>query len=393
MIKKALKKNKLIYYKLVKKYESFLVSVKRIKSIRHRLKPLDLKKIVFDNFSGKGYGGSPRFIAEEIIKQNKDYDLVWLVNDLNSSLPDGIRKVKANTDEAYYELSTARVWVDNVKDSNRPRKRKNQFYIQTWHGGAGIKTAERDAEESLPYAYLRKSKRDSKEIDVFVAETKMTYNSLQRTFWYSGDVIKASFNRYNFDRESIRHEVLRYFCVDEDIKILLYVPTFRKDERLDCYNIDFERILNTLEDFYGGKWVAIIRLHPVIARYCHSIHYNSRVLDGTYYNSVEALISSSDIVITDFSNCMFDGYRLKKKVFLYASDYEEYVSTDRKLYFDLESMPSPMCKNNDELIYAIENMDDREYENKRKKLIEDIGYYEDDAALICCDRIVNLLDE
>ena len=35
-------------------------------------------KIVFSNFYGQGYGDSLKYIAQEILKQNLPYDLVWV---------------------------------------------------------------------------------------------------------------------------------------------------------------------------------------------------------------------------------------------------------------------------------------------------------------------------
>ena len=50
-------------------------------------------KIVFISYDGKGYSCNPKYIAEEILRRNLPLDLVWLVNDLNTPLPEKIRKV------------------------------------------------------------------------------------------------------------------------------------------------------------------------------------------------------------------------------------------------------------------------------------------------------------
>ena len=84
------------------------------------------KKIVFDNFLGKGYGCNPKYIAEELIKQNVDCEMVWLVSDLNSEMPSKIRKVKYGSLKAYYELATAKVWIDNVRNYKGVEKKKDQ---------------------------------------------------------------------------------------------------------------------------------------------------------------------------------------------------------------------------------------------------------------------------
>ena len=41
--------------------------------------PVQKDKIVFENFNGNSYGCNPKYIAEEIIRRNLPYDLVWLV--------------------------------------------------------------------------------------------------------------------------------------------------------------------------------------------------------------------------------------------------------------------------------------------------------------------------
>lgn len=51
-------------------------------------------KIVFMYFWGRGYGDSPKYIAEEIIRQGLPYDLVWLVQDMNTEVPNRIVSIR-----------------------------------------------------------------------------------------------------------------------------------------------------------------------------------------------------------------------------------------------------------------------------------------------------------
>ena len=108
--------------------------------------PVNRHKIVLNNFQGRGYGDSPKYIAEEIIRQKLPDDLVWLVADLNMELPSGIRKVKLQSVRASYELSTAKVIISNVKVALPYHKKRSQFYIQTWHGSMAFKAIEKDAQ-------------------------------------------------------------------------------------------------------------------------------------------------------------------------------------------------------------------------------------------------------
>ncbi|WP_171339065.1 CDP-glycerol glycerophosphotransferase family protein, partial [Acinetobacter baumannii] len=40
--------------------------------------PLNKRKVVFDNFGGRGYGDNPKYIADELLKQDENLDLVWV---------------------------------------------------------------------------------------------------------------------------------------------------------------------------------------------------------------------------------------------------------------------------------------------------------------------------
>src|SRR5690606_40939958 len=57
--------------------------------------PIKKNKIVICNFYGRGYGDNGKYIVEEILKENKDYDVVWLLRKEfreNSGLPTNIRR-------------------------------------------------------------------------------------------------------------------------------------------------------------------------------------------------------------------------------------------------------------------------------------------------------------
>ena len=65
------------------------------------------RKIVFDNFLGKGYGENPKYIAEKIIQEGLPYKIIWLVNDIKEDMPEQVCKVKYGSVRALYEMATA----------------------------------------------------------------------------------------------------------------------------------------------------------------------------------------------------------------------------------------------------------------------------------------------
>ena len=122
MKSKLNKLNKKIY-RGIKKIIAFILSFPILK--------IDNKKIVFDNFNGKGYGDNPKYIAEELIKEKVDCKIIWVVSNINEEIPKEIKKVKYGSIKSLWEYATAKVWIDNVRNYKGVKKKRNQFYIQT----------------------------------------------------------------------------------------------------------------------------------------------------------------------------------------------------------------------------------------------------------------------
>lgn len=339
--------------------------------------PIQRNKIVFRSFLGENCSGEPRMIGDLLEKDS--YDIVWIL-DNDADKPEGTRAVRPNSFKEIYELATAKVWVDNTRKSAWAKKRKSQFYIQTWHSPVCIKAVEKDAAGSLPSSYIRGAKQDSRNADIIVSGSEWRTRNILSSFWYDGVIMKAEFRENNKSISETDAEVREYFALSDDDRIVLYVPTFRKDGNLDCYDIDYARLLAVLEAT-GDKWKVIVRLHPNIARRSESLCFSDQILNGSFYPESHDLVRTADIVITDYSGIMFDAFREKKVVFLYAKDVDSYISKDRNLYFDLRDMPAPLAENNDELERVISQFDKKIYDEKCKHINEVIGYYSVDAAL------------
>ena len=103
----------------------------------HKL-PVQMNKIVCSNFHGKGFGCNSKYIVNELLKRNRDLDIVWLVTD-KYEFPDGVRTVPFNSEEAIKEIATARVLIDNQMKFPGFLKRDDQFFINTWHGAIPFK--------------------------------------------------------------------------------------------------------------------------------------------------------------------------------------------------------------------------------------------------------------
>ena len=358
-----------------------------------RLFPVQKNKIVFSSFFGQKYNDSPRAVSEEL-SAHRDIRQIWILPE-GVKHPENVKTVPPQSLASLFHLATAKVWVDNSRKRGYIRKRKNQFYIQTWHGGVCLKRVEGDALDGLTPAYVESAKNDSQMADVFISACEWRTKQYRSAFWYNGEVMKCGLPRnriYHQDLAVVQKKVWDSFSLKPDVHVILYAPTFRSGNRVDAYCIQPERVLEAYSKRYGGNWVFLVRLHPAAAHLDCGIQYNDRVLNATAYGDINELIMCSEVLITDYSGCLFDAFHLRKKAIIFAPDLEEYLSQDRQLYFNIRELPAPVAENNDDLVNVIETIDLQDYSRKIEAFESEIGYYPDDNATAeICSRIVQVM--
>ena len=94
---------------------------------------------------------------------------------------------------------------------------------------------------------------------------------------------------------------------------------------------------------------------------------------------MQPLLAAADVLITDYSNCMFEMSYVGKPVFLYATDVEQYDDT-RGMYFNYEELPFPIAHNERELYDNIIDYDKEGYKARQQAFFEDIGVTESGKA-------------
>lgn len=154
-----------------------------------------------------------------------------------------------------------------------------------------------------------------------------------------------------------------------DKKLILYAPTFRSNKPSDFLGMDFKRLKEAL----GDNWIVGARLHPNVLA--------SVVPEGAIsmskYSDMQELIGAADILITDFSSCMFDMAIAGKMCVLYAPDLEEYLEKERGLYFNIRELPFPIAQNMAELSNILTRFDYSVYQRNLNEFMSKIGSFED----------------
>ncbi len=363
----------------------------------YRLFPLDQTKIFISNYYGRGLGDNAKYITEELLRRNQDVKIVWVVKneEEKKSLPEGTESCLYDSSECIYHLMTAKVWIDNCRKFFVMLKRKNQCYIQTWHGGGAQKKCELDAIDKLGSGYKKMAIRDAANTDLMISESRFMTDLYHRSFWYDGPVYECGYPRYDIlfrNDEQLISKVYQYFNIERTKELVLYAPTFRVDHSFKAYNIDFERLRSNLKKRFGKEYVVLVHLHPNVANIKGGIDYDgTTVINSTFYPDTQELIAVSSILIGDYSSINYDFSLRRLPVFRYVSDLEEYRN-DRDLYFPFDEYPYAYAQNNDELESLILHFDEEQYLKNLNGFFEKIGaVIEPDSSKKIADLILDFL--
>ncbi|MGE8204567.1 CDP-glycerol glycerophosphotransferase family protein [Heyndrickxia sp. NPDC080065] len=364
----------------VKKYLAFVMIY------FFNLLPVKKNKIIFFSYYGSQYGCNPKYITEYILKNypGNTFDIVWAYTD-PSSKPDrkGIRKVRTMSIKYFYELCTSKVIITNFRTTELFVKRKNQYYIQTWHSSLRLKQIEKDAEESLPLHYVQNAIKDSGKCDLLLSGCDYSTQTFKRAFWYEGEIFECGTPRndvlFHTDPE-MKTRIFQQLNIPKESRIILYAPTFRKNHNLDVYNLDFQSILEKLKNQIGGKWVILVKLHPHLILKSNQLAVGPNVMDVTSYDDTQELLSIADILISDYSSLMFDFSITLRPCFLFIPDLMDYMKNERDLYFDIKELPFISAFSNKDLIEKIENFDKEKYKKDLNEFLLTVGSYEDGKA-------------
>lgn len=364
-------------------------SIKNVKLtiIRFLLKifylfPVKTNKLLFIAFDGRQYSCNPKYIYNYIKDKNLNKsDIIWVFNEperFSFLKEDGVTVVKNKSLSFIYHVLTSRIVITNASLGSYIPLRKNQKFIETWHGGGAYKRTGRVVQQSESKDKTLKIIAD--ELTGFISssrkftETKSKNHLVPREkFWEIG----MPRNDVLFDKEKeneLRKKVKTYYDISEDTKIVMYAPTLRNDkEDTSSYeSLDTEVVLNALKQKFGNeKWVMLFRMHYLLDP--------NKNLDNTInvsqYDDSQELVCAADVLISDYSSIMWDFTFTERPCFVFAPDAKKY-ERERAFFTPMENWPYPIAFNNEELAMNILNFNQKDYLKDIKKHHQNQGSFE-----------------
>lgn len=334
------------------------------------------------------YGGHGKNITKALLQSGRELDIVWIVNDLNLEVPEGVRLVyEGNWKKYIYEMETAHIWIYDIIIPTYIRKREGQIYIETKHWSSITlkKFYLDDASTTSTDEEVAIVKHNGKLMDYIFCGSEFDKASCKSGFAFQGEFIQTGSARTDtlFDIHN-KDRVYHQYRIEKHMRSVLYAPTFRKNkignEMKKGELLDFSALEQALEKKYGCKWCILLRLHPSMLADSEIDGNDDSVVDVSAYCDSEELVGACDILISDYSSIMFEPAFVGKPVFLFAPDRREYVEKERDLLIDYNTLPFPIAETNEALASCIADFDQEEYRQTVKLFLQKYGICEDGHA-------------
>lgn len=386
-VKKALRGCALAWYRLMTK-----------------ILPLSKDVVVFESNVGRNYSGNVRSIYEAMLEQKMDakYRFVWSIEDVKTEIPGRVRVVRRTRMRYLYYMAIAKVWVS---DSRMPKwliKRDGVTYIQTWHGTPLKKLA-----LDMDVLSMGGSVDVDKYHDNFVANTRtwdylisqnaFSTETFRRCFAFDKQMLEIGYPRndvlFRDNNSDAIADLKRQLGLPQDKKIILYAPTWRDDQfyQKSIYKFTSEMDYDRMKAELGDEYVMIVKFHYLVKDNIDWSKYGDFIYEFDQHQDIAQLYLVSDLLITDYSSVMFDYSLLKRPMFFFAYDMENYKTNLRGFYFDfLATAPGPIVETTDALTEAILTYDAGAWQDKYDAFAKRFNHADDGTA---SEKVAVLIEE
>lgn len=339
-------------------------------------------KVFLESAGGKAHCDSPKYIEQKMQSRvdGKNVKMVWGGS------------AQRFSPEYFFDLFTSKIILTST---HYPHviKREGTVCMSTWHGFAfkyGGRSMGSYSAEHNDYFITR-----YRMTDIYIANSEHDTTVFRDSFESSAPIYDLGSPRNDilFDKSFDQGIVYERLGIDRSKKIVLYAPTFRDDiaTSLDKYVIDCKKTVEALNKRFGGDFVFVYRLHPLLSRYAESASQFAGCVNATAYPDQQELLVAADVLISDYSSIMWDYGLQRRPIFVLHNDADEYGST-RGFSFPPEEWPYERAFDSDGLCRKILDFDEEAYRTRLEAFIDKYKSYDDGhASDRCCDLILSIL--
>lgn len=351
------------------------------------------KRILFE--SGRDLiDGNPRALYFYIKEHCSDeFETVWLVTKKTdiSELKDG-EYAYYKTLKSLYFLATSKYWIRSESIGNIIKKKKNQIYIQTWHGHGALKKMGYDVvhnnKKNEPMEHVKEwdyfISSDQLDEDVIISSTGYNKKTMMLGAACTDEILKIS---KDADKQKEIKKRLGIVEKNFDKKIIFYAPTFREAD------LTRKGIKLPITQLAKNKDIIIlVRLHPLTKENIDDSIFGGNIINACMYPNASELLAITDVLISDYSSIIYEFAILNRPIIFYDYDLESYLK-ERGLYLDVEKdLPGPVIYTEESLYDTLKSIEDiqDEYRESLEKFNKKYNYLHDGNV---CKRTINKIRE
>lgn len=356
----------------------------------------DKSIVMFESYLGRSYSCSPKALYESMLKDKKydNFKYIWAFIDPEKEefllKNKNTKVVQYGSKEYFRAYAKAKYWITNSRIPEFIKKRKDQIYVQTWHGTPfkkiGFDAALADTNAMCGASELKKKNMiEARRYTYMISPSRFCSEKYISSFnlkalGKESIILESGYPRNDFlfnYTQSDAERVKSLLGISKDKKVILYAPTWRDDQHKTgvgyVYNlgVDFKKLQRELKDDYA----ILFRTHYFIANKFDFSEYDGFIIDASAYEDINDLYIISDILITDYSSVFFDFANLKRPIIFYMYDLDKYQNQLRDFYFDLKELPGNVIKNEEELIKEIKSLSNSDcYDDKYMSFNKKFNY-------------------
>lgn len=362
--------------------------------------------VLFTAYNGIAAACNPLALDRELAARGHDARRYWVVEDFSVAVPAGAVPVLRGSKEHYERLGSARWLVDNEGMPAFLQKRPGQTLVQTWHG-TPLKRLRWDLHEVSPRdrEFMRYCDRDAGQWDVTLSPNPYSTEILRRGFRVTGEVAELGYPRNDVLAEPVsaaaaRDRARSRLGISGTGSVVLYAPTWRDDALVATADgshsygarwaaqptLDFGAVVEAL----GPDTTVLYRGHRFVAVGAERV-VDPHVRDVSGYPDMADLLAAADVLVTDYSSCMFDFALTGRPMLFFAYDLERYRDQVRGFYLDMEAVvPGPVLRTADAVTAALTELPTQQqrYAERYAAFVERFAPWDDGhAAARVVDRV------
>ncbi len=315
--------------------------------------------VLYESFFGRGMTDNPYALFLELLDQDefKDFEHFWVIDDLQDNAKmiaryqsnDHVHFIQYDSDAYKKALSECKYLINNSTFPPYFVKKKEQIYVNTWHG-----TPLKKMGYELPDGREGSANtvRNFLAADYLLSANEMLTNMYLDAYKMKeilpGKILEEGYPRNDRLVRTKREEIIRTLKdagvrIEEGKKIILYAPTWRagEDGKERVNPDELLEVKRVLEDNIDtDEYQILIKPHYFVYQYLQGMEeYQGLLIPSTI--DTNEILSVVDVLISDYSSIFLDFLILRRPVLFYVPDLQEYLDF-RGLSVSPDELPGPV---------------------------------------------------